>query len=394
MSSGWPTVSFGEIFEITSSKRVLQRQWADEGVPFYRAREIVKLAKDGRVQNELFISEELYSELSSKYGTPEPGDLMVSAVGTLGACYVVQPNDRFYFKDASVLRFHPKAQVLPRFIQHAFATATMRDQIASGSGSTVGTLTISRANELKIPLPPLEEQKRIAGILDQAEELCRLRTRALDKLNTLGQAIFHEMFGDWQIDAKNWPIVELGDELEFLTSGSRGWAKYYSDSGAKFIRIQNVRRDYFDKHDMAFVSAPENAEAKRTKVRPGDVLLSITADLGRTAVVPEGIGDAHINQHLAILRLRSMNPQYVSAALSSAAGQRVIQKKNREGVKAGLNFDDIRGIELPKPPMEFQEEYVARIRELFALQSKAEDAQRHSDTLFSSLQHRAFRGEL
>lgn len=262
------------------------------------------------------------------------------------------------------------------------------------SGTTRAKLTKGQAAKIEIPLPPLEEQKRIAGILDQADALRRLRTKALDKLNTLGQAIFHEMFGDWRVDAKNWPLVKLGEKLEFLTSGSRGWAKYYSNQGAKFIRIQNVKRDFFDMTDMAYVLPPDSAEAKRTKVRAGDVLMSITADLGRTAVVPEGIGDAHINQHLAILRLRNMNPRFVSAALSSRAGQAEVLKKNREGVKAGLNFDDVRSVLLPCPPLEIQLSFCERLDMLEASIAKGATALASHQSLFTSLQHRAFRGEL
>ena len=259
---------------------------------------------------------------------------------------------------------------------------------------TVKHLSAKELKEYKIPLPPLAEQKRIAGILDQAAELCRLRTRALEKLNTLGQAIFYEMFGDWRTKPHKWPMIQIGDELEFLTSGSRGWAKYYSSRGAKFIRIQNVKHNEFDESDLAFVEAPESAEARRTKVKPGDVLLSITADLGRTAVVPNDIGEAHINQHLAILRLRFMDPFFVSAALSSPAGQNNIQKKNREGVKAGLNFDDIRGIEIPNPPRDMQSEYVLRTSKVSALVHSSLAIEANQRALFASLQHRAFRGEL
>jgi type I restriction enzyme S subunit len=177
VSQDWRDVTLGELFEITSSKRVLQRQWETDGVPFYRAREIVALSKNGTVDNDVFISEELFEECKDKYGTPRPGDLMVSAVGTLGACYVVQPHDRFYFKDASVLRFSPKEPVDSRFIQHAFRTRHIQDQIHSGSGSTVGTYTITRAKKTRISLPPHPEQKRIAAILDAADEL---RTKRRD----------------------------------------------------------------------------------------------------------------------------------------------------------------------------------------------------------------------
>lgn len=115
MSVAWADVKLGDIFEISSSKRVFQKEWQSAGVPFYRAREIVKLAENGTVKNDLFISEELFEEYKVKFGVPKPGDLMVSAVGTLGACYIVQPQDRFYFKDASVLRFKAKRKIYPRF---------------------------------------------------------------------------------------------------------------------------------------------------------------------------------------------------------------------------------------------------------------------------------------
>ena len=84
---------------------MLQSDWKESGVPFYRAREIVKLSDNGYVDNELFISEEHYKKLSNEYGVPKAGDLMVSGVGTIGKTYVVKENDKFYYKDASVLCF-------------------------------------------------------------------------------------------------------------------------------------------------------------------------------------------------------------------------------------------------------------------------------------------------
>jgi type I restriction enzyme S subunit len=103
--------------------------------------------------------------------------------------------------------------------------------------------------------------------------------------------------------------------------------------------------------DVAYVNPPETAEGRRTLVQSGDVLLSITADLGRTAVVPEEIGDAYINQHLAILRVKGVEPRFLSAFLSSPFGQTQIQGRNRGGVKAGLNFDDINSFTIPLPPL-------------------------------------------
>ena len=113
-----------------------------------------------------------------------------------------------------------------------------------------------------------------------------------------------------------------GEILDLPDRRSRGWAAHYSDCGALFLRIQNVRHDELLLADIAYVDAPDTAEAKRTRVEPGDVLLSITADLGRTAVVPDGIGTAYINQHLSILRTKALVPRFLSAYFASPAGQR------------------------------------------------------------------------
>src|SRR5262249_38057143 len=151
--------------------------------------------------------------------------------------------------------------------------------------------------------------------------------------------------------------VLLGDEITFLTSGSRGWAEYYADKGDIFIRIQNLKGGRLSLDDVAFVNAPDSAESRRTKVEPGDVLLSVTADLGRTAVVPAGIAKANINQHLVLLRFREMNPTFVSYQLASTGGQQQFAKLNRAAVKAGLNFNDGKSVSLLKPPRHQQERF-------------------------------------
>ena len=235
------------------------------------------------------------------------------------------------------------------------------DMVRKATGASYPAVSDKIIALSEIPLPPPDQQKRIAAILDQADELRRKRQRAIDRLDQLGQAIFYEMFGEWDGEGSDIDTLKLGDHLDFLTSGSRGWAEYYRDKGGLFLRIQNVRRDELALDDVAYVEAPESAEAKRTRVEPGDVLLSITADLGRTAVVPNDIGEAYINQHLAIIRSRAFNPRFLSAALSSPAGQRGILKRNREGVKAGLNFDDIRSVSIPKVSTDMQDIFAKRL---------------------------------
>jgi type I restriction enzyme S subunit len=180
--AGWEWARFGNVGMIGSSSRVHQKDWTTSGIPFYRAREIVKLSRDGYVDNDLFISPELYESLSSSGNCPEPNDLMITGVGTIGIPYVVQQNDRFYFKDASVLMFknlfHLPTDYLRLFCLSPYWIKVIHD---SSMGTTVHTLTIVRANEVAVPLPPLPEQHRIVARVDELMALCdRLEAEQAD----------------------------------------------------------------------------------------------------------------------------------------------------------------------------------------------------------------------
>jgi type I restriction enzyme S subunit len=321
-----------------------------------------------------------------------PGDLLVSWSASLGV---------FEWEDSEegllnqhIFRVVPDpARVDKRYLRYCLKVALLEMQ-RHLHGATMQHVNRGEFLSTKIPLPPLAEQKRIAEVLDKAEELRSKRRAALAQLDSLTQSIFLEMFGDPASILQKWPSSKLGELLEFLTSGSRGWAEYYSESGDLFLRIQNIRRDQLLLDDIAYVKAPDTAEAKRTRVQAGDVLLSITADLGRTAVVPEGLGTAYINQHLSILRTKALVPRFLSAYFASPAGERQVFGRNRQAVKAGLNFDDIRSFLIPVPPIELQHEFAERVTAVEKLKATQRASLAELDTLFASLQHRAFRGGL
>ena len=158
----WQWVRFKDLFNIISSKRVLQSDWKSKGIPFYRAGEIAKLADFDYVDNELYISENLFNELSKSYLMPEEKDIMVSAVGTIGKPYIVKTNDKFYYKDASVLCYKNFSKVMPEYVKLFLESECFVSQYSKDSGgTTVDTLTIVRANQYLISIPPMNEQKRI-----------------------------------------------------------------------------------------------------------------------------------------------------------------------------------------------------------------------------------------
>jgi type I restriction enzyme, S subunit len=173
LPKSWQWQRLSEIGIVASSSRVHQKDWTKSGIPFYRAREIVQLSKNGFVNNELFISEEHFKLLSSKGFVPEANDMMITGVGTIGEPYVVKKSDKFYFKDASVLIFKNIYKVTPKFLFYFFKSPFWIKAIHEGSmGTTVHTLTISRANVIPVPVPPESEQHRIVAKVDELMSLC------------------------------------------------------------------------------------------------------------------------------------------------------------------------------------------------------------------------------
>ena len=165
----WAVCYLGELFNVCSAKRVKQSDWCSKGVPFYRAREIVKLSDNGFVDNELYISEEHYKHVKKEYGIPQRGDLMVSGVGTIGKVYVVKSTDRFYYKDASVLCFENRNGIIDsQYARYMLMSEFIQKQMRENSkGTTVDTITISAAMNYICLIPPLNEQKRIVLAIEK-----------------------------------------------------------------------------------------------------------------------------------------------------------------------------------------------------------------------------------
>jgi len=163
----WAWCRLRDVFNVGSSKRVLQSDWKKEGIPFYRAREIVKLSDFGLVNNDLFISECHYNELKTNYGIPKFGDLMVTGVGTIGKVYIVKENDKFYYKDASVLCFANDYHAINSdFAKLLLESSFLQKQIHGQTyGNTVDTITISTANNYLFLLPPIKEQNLIVATI-------------------------------------------------------------------------------------------------------------------------------------------------------------------------------------------------------------------------------------
>ena len=195
---GWEEKKMSDFFEITSSKRVFQKDWTTSGIPFYRAREIVKINKQGFVDNELFITEEMYEEYKKKYGVPQIGDILITGVGTLGVCYVIKDSKKFYYKDGNIIWLKKKSSINSDFVTYQYLCPSIKKQIYKTEGATVGTYTITNANDTKILVPSIETQNQIVSRLDalsaNIKKLEEVQRKTLAECDALKQAMLREVF--------------------------------------------------------------------------------------------------------------------------------------------------------------------------------------------------------
>ena len=170
-----------------------------------------------------------------------------------------------------------------------------------------------------------------------------------------------------------WGVAQLGALKPFVTSGSRGWAPYYSDRGDLFIRITNLSRQsiYLDLSDSRFVKLPPEArEGVRTQLKEHDVLISITADIGIIGYVDANVpSPAFINQHIALVRFdpSKTNGKFVSYFLASEKSQKLFRAATDTGAKAGMNLQAVQKIRTALPPISEQYAIAAALSDLDAL---------------------------
>ncbi|MBR6630956.1 MAG: restriction endonuclease subunit S [Alistipes sp.] len=188
----WKTYKIGDLCKISSSKRIFAKEYKDSGIPFYRGKEIIEKQKGNKISTELYISQERYDEIKAKHGVPQKGDMLLTSVGTLGIPYIVQ-DEVFYFKDGNLTWFYNFEGLDSRYLYYWFLSPIGKMNIDSKAiGSTQKALTIETLSKFEISLPPLEEQRRIAGILGAIDDKIENNRRINTNLELQAQALFDE----------------------------------------------------------------------------------------------------------------------------------------------------------------------------------------------------------
>ncbi|WP_373529070.1 restriction endonuclease subunit S [Nostoc sp.] len=339
MKKKWNMVSLEQLGKITSSKRIFKSEYVDAGIPFYRTKEIKELANGRKISTELYISKDRFNEINRKFGAPAIGDLLITAIGTIGEIYVVD-NTNFYFKDGNVLWLRDFRDIDPYFLKYSLM-AFVDELNGISHGSAYQALPIEKLNKHKIPKPSLPEQKRIVAILDEAFEGID-RAIANTEKNLANSRELFESYLNAIFTQKGYGWLEK--KLENICSIKHGFAfkgEFFTAEKSDYILLtpgsfyeSGGYRDQGDKTKYYIGEIPDGFILKK-----GDFLFAMTEQavglLGSSLIVPESDKFLH-NQRLGLVQVtdgfewhndfffHQFNTQkFRSAVQSSASGVKV-----------------------------------------------------------------------
>ncbi len=327
------------------------------------------------------------------------GDVLVSTVRpNLNGVAMVSPELDGATASTGFCVIRANREVLePSYVFHWVKSAPFVSRmVAQATGASYPAVSDRIVLDAESPLPPLPEQRRIAAILDKADALRTLRREALAQLDRLAQAIFVEMFGDPVTNSKVWPLKSLPEATEFQ-EGPGILAKDFRESGVPLVRLAGIGVGEVSLKGCNFVDPKMFARKwAHFALSEGDILVLTSATFGNPAVVGKAASGAIF--YTGIIRFRPKNrdidPTYLRHFLASSWFLRQATALASGAVIKHFGPTHLRQMTIPVPPIHVQELFASRITKVENMRAPLAEAQSELGRLFSSLQHRAFCGEL
>ncbi|MFT5706023.1 MAG: type I restriction enzyme S subunit [Oceanospirillaceae bacterium] len=320
-SCEWDENNLGELIDVGSAARVHKEQWTQEGVPFFRTSDVVSFYK-GKKNKEVFISHELYQELSEKIGKVTSGDLLITGGGTIGIPYLVTNEDPLYFKDADLLWLKNNQKLDGNFLYTFFFSLSFKKHIKSISHiGTIGHYTISQAKSTPISTCERNEQTQIGNYFQKLERLISQQQQKYDKLRNIKKAMLEKMFpklGETVPEIRFEGFREDWDEIKFteIFDAKDGIRRGPFGSAIKkdmFVPVSNYvvyeqQNAIYDKYETRYnITKQKYHELISFKVVPGDFIMSGAGTIGRISRVPEGVAPGVFNQALIRMKINEKN---------------------------------------------------------------------------------------
>ena len=323
------------------------------------------------------------------------GDIVFARTGaTTGKSYLIRKCPTKTVFASYLIRVRPGKSVDPRYISRFFQTPEYWNQInLSTSGTAQGGVNSTKLKTLKIPLPPLEEQKRIADILDKADGIRRKQQEAIRLTEELLRSTFLEMFGD--PENTPYPVKTLAESCELITDGTHKTPTYVNE-GVPFLRVTDIQDESINWNKVKYIPMEEHLELiKRCHPIRGDILYSKNGTIGIPKIIDWDV-EFNIFVSLALLRPKPhvILGEYLESFLHTPFALRQALSHTKTGTVSNLHLVEIRKVKLPVPAIEVQEKWLFQRSQIQKQQKKQLQTFIKTDNLFKSLLQRAFKGEL
>jgi type I restriction enzyme S subunit len=264
-----------------------------------------------------------------------------------------------------------------------------------GTGSTFKAITKSKLQEFKIPLPPIETQRKIVAILEKADETKKLRMQADELASQLLQSVFFDVFGDSMKNLKGWKIVTLEDTCKLIRDGEHRTPTYVKE-GIPFVTAKNLVGEEIDLGNTKKITKEEHADfCKRAKPEKSDLLMSKDGTIGVTRVIKTG---EEFSIYVSVVLLKPnnelMDSDFLRYLLSSKTIQAEIVKRSRGIGLKHIHLVDLRSLKIPLPPLNIQKNFSKVVETVEAMRQNQKQSQQEIDNLFNALMQKAFKGEL
>ncbi len=394
----WPLVALSDVFEIArgGSPRPIDDFITDDpdGINWITIGD----AKEGS-KHITGTKRRIRQEGVQRSRSVKPGDFLLTNSMSFGRPYIMRTSGCIH--DGWLVLSPRRDNVDPDFFYHFLGSkAAYAEFERRAAGATVKNLNIGLVNSVKVPLPPLSEQRRIAMILDNADELRAKRRTALVRLDELTQSIFLDMFGDPAVNPRHWHCKRLGDLARKFSDGPFGSnlkSEHYVEHGVRVIRLQNIGVGEFIDTDTAYISEQHFASLKKHECVPGDVLVGTLGDPNlRACIQPDSLPVALNKADCVQVRVdeKMATSAFVCALLNQPSVERMAQGLMHGQTRVRISMGRLRDLQVPVPPIGLQREFSRRVSAVEQVKARSKESFREFDALFASLQHRAFRGEL
>jgi type I restriction enzyme S subunit len=396
----WATSTIGDLatsfVDGPFGSNLKSSEYVIAGVPVARIQNV--RANEFNFDNLVFIPEHKAIELS-RHDFAD-GDVLITKLGEPAGVACVVPDGFGSGRIvADVTRFRGDDRIDHHYLVNYLNSPAGQGEIAKrAKGSTRQRINLSNLRDVPLPLPPIEEQRRIAAILNQTSDLRRKRKQTLEKTEEALQAVFISFFV--RNPGPNWPEVSVAEISKSIRTGPFGSQLLHSEftkDGVAVLGIDNAVHNEFRWDERRYISEAKYRELQRYKVFPRDLLITIMGTCGRAAIVPDDIPLAINTKHLCCLTLDEDRclPEFLHACfLRHPSVLHQLGVRERGAVMAGLNMSLIKETKLSLPPLDLQHAFADRVAEINKLTAYHCAHLDKIDALFASLQHRAFRGEL